>query len=275
MFAGAVPEIDRHYSMFQSLGERFVRVRWPRAGGVETGLQAMEHTAEVMAELRASVQSLMRPILSNPQSAPQIPDSIKLKIANLSEFVALARSYVERDGYSREAIGVPVTEGNTRLPQQLCQIARGSALLDSRSQVNEEDYKLVLRAALDSLPPARLAVLTAILEGRSPFSLGLPKATIDRAIEDLKLAGVLTETVGFSKEAQGLLAAACLVQEASKSHNCEETLVPESTDRYRNEISPTIPPISGTQQPLADARIERLLDKLGNEPGLPIDWDAR
>ena len=53
------------------------------------------------------------------QTAPIIPEKIERKIANLSEFIALARTYVERDGYNREVSGVPITEGNTRLPQQL------------------------------------------------------------------------------------------------------------------------------------------------------------
>jgi len=192
LFAGAVPDIDGHYSLFQKLGERFVRVRWPRAGGIGAGMQAMKHTVNVAQELRAAVHSLMHPILSTPQSAPTIPEAILLKIANLGELVALARTYIERDGYSREASGVPVTEGNTRLPQELCQIARGSALLNRRSEVNRHDYELLCRVAFDSLPPARTAVLRALIDGKSPHSLGLPKATIDRAMEDLQLAGIIS-----------------------------------------------------------------------------------
>jgi hypothetical protein len=81
-FAGAVPDIDGHYSLFQKLGERFVRVRWPRAGGVETGLQAMKHTTSVAHDLRDAVRSLMLPILANTQEAPTIPNAIERRIAN-------------------------------------------------------------------------------------------------------------------------------------------------------------------------------------------------
>lgn len=194
LFAGAVPDIDGHYSLFQRLGERFVRVRWPRAGGVEAGLQAMEHTPKVMAELRQAVRALLHPILSNPQTAPRLPEEIKRRIASLSEMVALSRAYIERDDRTRVATGIPVAEGNTRLPQELCQIARGSALLDGRGEVNDDDYRLVCRAAFDSLPPARAAVLKAVIEAHSPYSLGLPKITASRALEDLELAGVLVKT---------------------------------------------------------------------------------
>jgi hypothetical protein len=274
LFAGAVPDIDRHYSLFQKLGERFVRLRWERAGGVETGLQAMEHTPRVAEELKAAVHAILRPILSKPQIAPHIPDAIKLKIASLSELIALARTYVERDGYSREATGMPVTEGNTRLPQQLSQIARGAALLDRRSEVNEDDYRLVCRAAFDSVPPDRIAVLRAILVGRSPFSLGLPKATTDRAIEDLKLSGVLAASGGLSERTRQLLTDAGLLEDGTEPPNCSQTVVPESTHRYKKEISPTIPPISGTRQSQTDAVIERLLAQLGDEPTPWIDWGS-
>jgi len=208
VFAGAVPDVDRHYTLFQSLGERFVRVRWPRAGGVETGLRAMKHTVNVSVELRGAVQALMLPIMSGPQVAPTIPEEIGTKIANLSEFVALARTYIERDGYKREAEGVPITEGNTRLPQELCQIARGAALLAGRSEVNDTDYTLVWRVAFDSLPPARASVVKALMAGKSPHSLGLPKATIDRAMEDLQWAGIITvglTTAELSSTANNLL----------------------------------------------------------------------
>jgi hypothetical protein len=246
LFAGAVPDIDGHYSLFQKLGERFARLRWPRAGGVETGLQAIKHTQQVAEDLRAVVHALMLPILAMPHAAPSITEEIGRKVADLGEFTALARTYIERDGYNRKANGIPAAEGNTRLPQQLCQIARGSALLDGRSEVTEDDYKLVWRAAFDSLPPARIAVLKAILEGKSPFSLGLPKATIDRAVEDLELSGVLMAQGGLCKNAEELIAGARPVQPEADPPSSGESGVPESTSRYRKEIDPTIPPISGT-----------------------------
>jgi hypothetical protein len=230
VFAGAVPDIDGHYSLFQKLGERFVRVRWPRAGGVETGMQAMKHTANVPEELRAVVHSLMRPILTTPQTAPEIPEAISLKIANLSELIALARTYVERDGHSREASGVPVTEGNTRLPQELCQIARGSALLDRRSEVNDEDYNLVCRVAFDSLPPTRTVVLRALIEDKSPHSLGLPKATIGRATEDLQFAGIVFGSQ-LTATAEELLVGAGLIPRLPSQPIASIQVVPETTPR--------------------------------------------
>lgn len=205
VIAGAVPDIDGYHSLFQSLGERFVRVRWDRAGGVETGLQAMRYTCAVEAEIRFVIHALLNPILSASQSAPSIPAGFEKRIASLSEFVALSRMYVERDRQTREATGTPAPEGNTRLPQELCQIARGSALIDGRAEVNEDDYRLVCRSALNSLPPARCTVLQALGKSKSPLSTGLPKTTVVRALEDLQLAGILDSKQSLTSSAETLL----------------------------------------------------------------------
>jgi hypothetical protein len=206
-FAGATPAVDKHYSVFQELGERFVRARWERAGGVDTGLQAMKQTDRAHKELKVAVRTLLCPILSNPQTAPTISSEIEQKIASLGELIALARTAVLRDRYKREPTGEVITEGNTRLPQQLCQIARGSALLDGRGQVSEYDYGIAYRAAFDSLLPIRRAVLEATWHGRSPHSLGLPKVSIDRTIEDLQIADVLmgATPTRFTQKASTLL----------------------------------------------------------------------
>ena len=212
--AGAVPDVDRHHQLFQKLGERFVRVRWPRPAGVEAGLRAMRHTRNLPIELRDAAHALLMPVLSVPPeriTVPLLNPDMEVRIASLSEFVALGRSYVERDNYSRDIIGVPVTEGNTRLPQQLCQVARGSALLDGRPSVDEDDFSLACRVALDSLPPARSAVLAPLLQGQNPYSIGLPPSTVHRGSEDLQAVGLVFglgvdgHTAKLSDEARQLL----------------------------------------------------------------------
>src|SRR5579863_4124494 len=41
LISGVTPEFDKVHSVSSVLGERFVRIRWPRAGGVEAALCAM------------------------------------------------------------------------------------------------------------------------------------------------------------------------------------------------------------------------------------------
>jgi hypothetical protein len=93
----------------------------------------------------------------------------------------------------RQIDGEVATEGNTRLPQQLAQLSRGLALLAGRLEVGEADFALVRRAGFESMPPVRKAVLEAYIAGRSPYTIGRPAATVERAVEDLFAVGLLDE----------------------------------------------------------------------------------
>jgi hypothetical protein len=128
-------EIDRHYSVFNALGERFVMIRWPRAGGIEAGLAAMNQDgARATEELRVAVNELFAR-LANRQ--PVLSRDLQVRIAALSEIAVRARTHVPRDGYSKAIVYVPEPESNTRLAQQLAQVAKGSALLDGKADADK------------------------------------------------------------------------------------------------------------------------------------------
>jgi hypothetical protein len=189
--AGATPEVDKYHSVFQSLGERFVRVRWPRAGGIDAGLRALRQKDELKAELQIAVHEFLLLVLSQgPIEAPAIGSDWERRIATFSEIVALARADVPRTRDDREICGIAQPEGNTRLAQELAQVGRGWAILNGRTEVSEDDFSLIVRAGLDSIPPARKLVLLALVDGKSPYSLGLPESTVYRALEDLQAIGL-------------------------------------------------------------------------------------
>ena len=195
--AGATPDIDQHYKIFQLMGERFVRFRMPRAGGIRTGLKALAHRKTLIPDLRKAVSSLFSTL---PQKClpPSIYPEMSARIVAATELVCLARTFVHRDNEGREMLSEPSPEGNTRLPQQVAQLARGWALLNDRSSVGEEEFQLVHRACLDSIPPNRKKVLAAIEQGHSPYSVHLPGGVISRAIEDLKSVELLADKeIGF------------------------------------------------------------------------------
>lgn len=192
LLAGVTPEVDKHFTLLQSLGERFVRARWPRAGGVAAGLRAMRQQASVAIELRAAVRDLLWPILSQKAvPAPEIDPAFEDCTAHLGELVALARAQVSRTREQHELDSEPAPEGNTRLPQQLAQIGRGWAVIEGSSSVTEAGMQLVRRAASDCIPPARCAVLRAFIAGRSPYSAEVPPVLISRALADLDLVGLV------------------------------------------------------------------------------------
>jgi hypothetical protein len=200
--AGVTPEIDRHHSTTQALGERFLRTRWPRAGGIKTGLRAIRQKENAAKELRSAIHKFLLPILSEERlQAPTFSETNEIAMAHLSEFAVLARAHVPRERATHAMDDAPQPEGNTRLAQQLAQIARGWALLEGSDLATGESMRLVRRAALDCIPPVRKAILTALIEEKNPYTVGLAKAVVYRGIEDLEAIGLITrvdKTAGLS-----------------------------------------------------------------------------
>jgi len=87
---------------------------------------------------------------------------------------------------------VPAPEAPTRLSQQLSQLARGSALIDGRLDVNEDDYRLVKRVAFDCIPTLRRRILEAVPTKRGTSGIVSP-ATLSYCKEDLQALELLRE----------------------------------------------------------------------------------
>ena len=204
----ATPDVDGHYSIFQSLGERFVMVRWHRPGGVEAAVRAMNQDAHrAKRELRDAVQALFG---TPPGGEVEVgvAGEHQEQIAALAEFAVRARTHVARDK-SKQIMYTPEPEAATRLAQQLCQLAKGSALLVGRTTVNVEDLELVGRVAFDCIPATRREILESCIrteQGQQPGSLSVPESTLSYAREDLRSVGLLTGTA-LSERAQELLRA--------------------------------------------------------------------
>lgn len=180
---GVTQEIDRHYSIFQTLGERFVMIRLPRAEGIEAGLAAINQDhSEVKKDLRLAVHRLIADL---PSIKPEASFAMQRRIVALTEIAVRGRTQVPRDGYSKHIVYVPDAESNTRLAQQMYQLARGSALLDHREDVNEDDFALVKRVVFDSLPPLRSQILQTLLDGGEASQVNAPPSTRSYALEDL------------------------------------------------------------------------------------------
>ena len=108
----------------------------------------------------------------------------------LGEFVVRARTSVSRDSSSdRNLHYMPEAEGSTRLPQQLCQLAKGSARLSRRASVNESDMALVRRVGFCEQPLRRTASIT--LTANLPAGVGVAGG----AEVGNNASGILTKTL--------------------------------------------------------------------------------
>ena len=188
--AAVTPAIDSHQSVFQSLGERFVIVRWPRADGVQAAVCAVTQDREaVKSELKEAIHRLLEGL---PTVEPSLPEEILRKLASLSEIAVRGRTHVQRDN-NKAIVQFPEAESPTRLAQQLAELSKGSALLDGRIIVNEHDYQIARRAAFDSMPPVRCKVLQALIAGQNLNTLAIPNSTRTYALQDLKALALLEE----------------------------------------------------------------------------------
>jgi hypothetical protein len=182
-------EVDRYYSVFQSLGERFVMTRWRRPGGTEAALKAMNQNCEARTrDLRQAVHVLMSGL---GKQSPELPQKTQQQIASLAEFAVRGRTHIHRNGRSKEIDYIPEPEAATRLAQQLAQLAKGSALLTERACVEEEDYQLVRRVAFDCIIPLRRGLLDALIRGERPEACKLPGSTLSYVREELRAVGLL------------------------------------------------------------------------------------
>jgi hypothetical protein len=201
-------EIDRHYSVFQTLGERFVMIRWPRPGGVEAALKAMNQDCAARAQdLKEAVHALMGGLA---KQSPEMSQVLQEKVAALAEFAVTGRTHIYRNGCSKEIEYLPEPEAATRLAQQLTQLAKGSALVGARDKVEEEDYQLVQRVAFDCITTARRKLLDALIRGQQPEDCGLPGSTLSYAKEELRVLDLLTGDE-LSVKARNLLGQAGLI----------------------------------------------------------------
>lgn len=204
---GATPYVDRHYSVLQPLGERFLKGRSSRPGGVETALAAMNQIPHIAQKaLRHAVHNLFGQLQTFD---PELPAALQLRIAASAELAAHARAHVEREAFKKkEIIDVSEPEAPTRIAQQLSQLAKGSALLEGRAVVGDEDCELAVQITLDCIPPNRRKILDYLIKTyrKATFlPLRMPGSTKYYAEGDLKALRLLTDAGDLSGSTLDLL----------------------------------------------------------------------
>jgi hypothetical protein len=192
--AAVTPALDRHYSIFSTLGERFLQIRWHRPDSEEAGQWAIDQQGkeeELRQEIRDAVHGVFDLAAKVP---PLLPTAMKERLAALSEIVAIARTHVYRNSYgSREIEYVPEPEANTRIAKGLAGIAKGVAALNGRGEVAEEDLQDAMRVGLDSIPEYRRALLVGFAQGHELDAIAIPRTLRDRELENLAELGLLED----------------------------------------------------------------------------------
>jgi hypothetical protein len=183
--ACVTPDIDNHYKAIQSLGDRFVMIRWSRAGE-EAAFRAMtQDIGAARAALSEAVHNLFKSLSSD---FPAVAETFLRRLSALAEFTVRSRSHVNRTAYGDKAIlGEPEPESAPRLAQELCQLSKGSARLFHRTDVSEEDFAVARRVAFDCIPARRRVLLEWAIDGGR---ISRKRSTTKYDAEDLEALGL-------------------------------------------------------------------------------------
>jgi hypothetical protein len=147
-------------------------------------VRAMNQDCKARAiELQEAVHNL---ICGLSTQEPPLSSEMQHNIAALAEFTVLARTHISRDK-RKEIEYVPEAEAPTRLAQQLAQLAKGSALVKERSEVGEDDYRMVKRVAFDCIPTPRRNLLEALIRGEKGTGAASTLSYARQELEALEL----------------------------------------------------------------------------------------
>jgi hypothetical protein len=192
MIAAVTPVIDRHYAVYNVLGERFLNVRWHRPRSPKAGQQAIRQQGGEQT-IREEVQRAVKVVFDRAVlSAPKLNATAQKRLAYAAELVAIARTHVFRENYGSRGINfVPEPEGNPRISKGLASIARGVAALNGRRKVEEPDLQDAFRVALDSISDNRRRLLLSIFQENFKSEV-LARTVMTREMEELEALGLIT-----------------------------------------------------------------------------------
>lgn len=193
---GAVTDAwDQAHSVISSMGDRFVCIRIDSSvGRLQAGQQALANTGSEKL-MRAELSTAVGAALSSMDidTSPSLAASEMDALLAAADLVTRARTSVEIDQRGN-VVDAHAPELPTRFAKQLAQLARGGIAI---GMSRTDGLRLGLRAARDSIPPPRLAVLQDI--ALHPVSsaadvggrLQKPRTTVDRTLQALQLLGLV------------------------------------------------------------------------------------
>ncbi|HBK35027.1 TPA: hypothetical protein DDZ01_03475 [Candidatus Uhrbacteria bacterium] len=218
--AGVTTVIDRYQTISQVLGERFIQYHLVHDNALVLARKSMSNSGDEK-QMREEIQESFANFIAGiqiPEKNPDVSGTVKEKIIHLATFCVRARSGVFREGYSRDIEFVPDPELPTRFTKELAKITSALSLIDGRS--DEENYNLVFKIGLDSIPQIRRNIISKFrfddeYETSTVASMiGYTLTPARRALEELEAFGLvkrrrtgkgLTDLWSFSEEAIKLL----------------------------------------------------------------------
>lgn len=211
--SGVTPAYEQYTQGNSSLGERFLLYKIPipvSARERQKYLMRAEENTGKEVEMRESLAALGSAVLKyNYTKVPEVPKSIKQRTLSLAQYLAQMRGTVTRDKFTREITHNAYAELGTRLVKQFTKLMFGISMFRGESKVSDSVYNIVKDMAV-STAPARMERLVEHMyrsdceawyeTGELAEVLQLPKAPVERLVEDLKALRMLErQKLGMGK----------------------------------------------------------------------------
>lgn len=255
---------DTHHGVIASMGDRFLLLRIDSgdpSARMQSGRQALANIGHE-SRMREELASAMRSLVSGMDPQPfALDDDEASVILSAADLVTRCRTGVERDQRGN-VVDAHAPEHPTRLAKQLGQVMRGAVAIGMNQ---DEALRLALRIARDCMPPLRLAVLSAVLASDGGTcrdytrALNKPRTTVDRALQELNLLGLLDQFTADGNETwrycladviePGLLAAVTASSTRAPDLSVQEQSAPDLSVRTQTQIEGLCPPTDKSGQP--------------------------
>lgn len=202
VLAASTQAVDLNQQQYTHLGERFVNYRMILPDRKTVTMRSLENNTrqdEMTIELQNAFYGFIKSVDLEKMLAGDltIPVEYRAEIVNLANFCTMARSGVIRDfGMKKEVIFVPAAEMPTRIAGQLAKLASGLIMTNNGAPLTEEDYKIIYKVALDSIPQTNKMVIAELARADNQttaeiaVALGYPTEPIKMYLENLALLRV-------------------------------------------------------------------------------------
>jgi hypothetical protein len=187
---------DQAHGVVSAMGDRFVLLRIDSTTNrLSSGRRAIDNTGHE-EQMRDELARLAAGVIAgiDTNATPELTTEEEERILQAADLVTLARTAVIHD-YRNDVIDAHAPEAPTRFARQVTQLFRGAVAIGLDS---DHALRLAIRAARDSMPPLRLAIIDDLATNPRTTTndvrkrLDKPWTTVDRQLKALHMLGVLT-----------------------------------------------------------------------------------
>lgn len=164
VIAGVTPTIYEVTDRHRQLGERFLKYFLGSSLDHEEEeaivLRAMQNV-DAENDMRHELRSVTAQFLSSRFPKSRWPMDLQRKLVVLARFGSRMRGHTSRDRFRNELmLSKPTAEVGSRLGKQINKLGLSLAMMNDREMVNEEDYAVLKKVVLDTVPPREMDIVS-------------------------------------------------------------------------------------------------------------------